>query len=126
MNGFTRVAAGHYRHTETGIEIRRQAAYREHGCAVGVRWKITVPMVDGVHTYGSARTLRDATDWAVTGEDSFVERRRAAIAIAWDDAHAENGEQITIVDRFMIEAAHSAAFAEDNYRCLLVYGMGRR
>lgn len=85
-NEWTKVKAGHYRHDETGIEIVKVPAHREHGYAVGVRWTIIVPR----HGYplfsvysGSTRTLKDAMKWA----NSMVERMRIDIAVAWDQAH---------------------------------------
>jgi hypothetical protein len=92
--GWTRVAAGHYRHDETGIEIKRSDAHREHGYAVGVRWNIwaTWSMSRTFALVGSARTLRSAIEWA-EGRYSFVELGRERIAEAWDEAHAEQDER---------------------------------
>ena len=102
-----RIEAGRYLHLETGIRITRRPPTVLRGRRVGVRWAIEVPMDDGWHSLGflvwpgAAATLRDAIEWAETGEDSFVERRRAALAIAWDEAHAEDRarQKATVADR---------------------------
>lgn len=85
--GWTRVAAGHYRHAETGIEIIREAAHRDHGYAVGVRWRMWIVsiMTHTLTPYGSVKTLRAAVEWA-EGDHGFVQLARERIAAAWDEA----------------------------------------
>lgn len=89
--GWTRVTAGHYRHAETGVEIKQADAYREHGYAVGIRWNIwaTWTMSRAFALVGSARTLRSAIEWA-EGRHGFIELAQERIADAWDEAHAED------------------------------------
>jgi len=92
--GWTKVAAGHYRHDETGIEIRRVDAHRENGYAVGVRWHLwdTLTHCRMFVAVGNVRTLRAAIEWA-DGKYGFIELRRIQIADAWDEAHAEQDER---------------------------------
>lgn len=99
-NGFTRIAAGHYRHAETGIEIVKVPAHREHGYNVGVRWQLRVPMekTKALRHVGTAGTLKATIAWAV-GQHGHVEVKRAAIAMAWDEAHASTDYLLDVLVR---------------------------
>lgn len=80
MNDFKRIAAGNYRHDETGIEIVCVTQTR--------RWNVITPKISGVQYEGSMETFSSARYWVAPGA---VQRMRAAIAKAWAEAHAENG-----------------------------------
>lgn len=89
-NQWTKVTAGHYRHDETGVEIKRANRFREHGVNVGVRWHLTAPTRDGsTLTIGTTRSLAKAKEWA-DGENGIVEYRSNEIAIAYAEALAED------------------------------------
>ncbi len=82
-----RISAGHYIHDETGIEIERSDAHREHGY-----WVIFIPMPDGRCRAGSTKTLNSAKVW-VGEPDSHIAVRREAIAMAHEDALTENDDR---------------------------------
>lgn len=90
---WTKVTAGHYRHDETGVEIKRTGGFREHGVNVGVRWHLTAPTRGGsTLTIGTTRSLAKAKEWA-EGENGIVEYRSREIAIAYAEALAMNASQ---------------------------------
>lgn len=99
-NGFTRIVAGHYRHAETGIEIVKVPAHREYGYNVGVRWELRVPMekTKTLRHVGTVGTLKTAIAWAA-GENGHVQVKRAAIAMAWDEAHASTDYLLDVLVR---------------------------
>lgn len=124
MNGWTRVEAGHYRHAETGIEIRRTAAHRDHGYRVGVRWHVWVMFRKSrtLTAAGSTHTLRAAIEW-VKDRHSYVEVARARIADAYDEALTEDAERVASVDQCLAQTTE--AFTMAPIPCVLPRGHGQ-
>lgn len=98
MTTFRRIAAGHYVHDETGVEIVKIPAHREYGYNVGVRWVVRRPALNfpDMFTYDSARTLAAAQQLAA-GETGPVAAMREQITEAWDEAHRENEDRDGVV-----------------------------
>jgi hypothetical protein len=87
--GWAKVAAGHYRHAETGTEIVNTWGGRKLS-----EWWVCVPPARGVFVGETAEgrcpvvhEIRTLTAAFVVAEERVIPRTREILATAWDEAH---------------------------------------